>query len=100
MINSRSNFNDVFGDYSNAYTEVERKERWEQWKRANSQSQVKLWTNTQACSSCIHLRNDWCNHIGLPCAVNPVFGFKMTGMACQGVGIEERQKELFAEDLF
>jgi|GEM_PF-6252029 hypothetical protein len=102
MITAKSTFEEIFGDYSNAYTEEERKERWEQWKKANSQSTVKYWIDTQACHGCIHLDldNAWCKDFGLPCTVNPMFGFSMLGMACGGCGLEKQQMELFSADLF
>ena len=98
MINSKSNFHDVFGDYQKAYTEEERKDRWEKWKGANPKSLVELFQDTEACAGCFHLdeKESWCRLRGLPCTVNPIFGLKMIGMACQGVGKELRQKELFS----
>lgn len=96
MITKQSTFEEVFGDYSNAYTPEDRKERWEQYKNAIGKKQALSWSDIQVCKDCTHLddKEAWCNYIGLPCTVNPCFGFGMIGMACAGVGFEKQQLEL------
>ncbi|WP_372935222.1 hypothetical protein [Mariniphaga sediminis] len=92
----QSNFHDVFGDSINAYTEEERRQRWDAYKKVIGPRQSKMWHDLEACAGCIHIdeKEAWCKDMGLPCTINPHFGFSMLGMACMGLGREEREPEL------
>jgi hypothetical protein len=50
----------------------------------------------EACAGCIHVeeKKAWCKEMGLPCTINPVFGFKMLGIACAGLSFENYESEL------
>lgn len=96
MITRESTFHDVFGDYSNAYSEEERKLRWQAYKKAIGKRQASEWNDVEACAVCKYLnqKESWCKEYGLPCTVNPVFGFSMLGMACRGADFEALEPEL------
>ncbi len=91
-----SNFHDVFGDYLNAYSEEERMQRWKAFKTTLSSSMQGFYEDYTACSGCVFLDRDncWCKYAGLPCNVNPTYGFKMLQMACGGAAFEPHELTL------
>lgn len=78
-----------------------RRERWQEWRRIAIQEQdgeeiVRIWsTPSEVCHNCDNRDYDWCNHVGLPCTVNPVLTFQenLIGLACMGVGFEEKENK-------
>jgi hypothetical protein len=98
MISLKSSFKEILGENSETFTEDQRKARWEQWKNIaiaeGEKELVNMWSNTEACEGCIHLKDKWCESQGLPCTVNPILSFNdgVIGMACMGVGKEENNQ--------
>ncbi len=91
-----SSFEQILGRNNQEYTLEERKERWN--KVMNLDEDMKeVWSDTETCNSCKHLKDNWCSLVGLPCTVNPTLTFRhgIWGMACQGVGFENKQLEIF-----
>lgn len=91
-----SNFHDVFGDYCSAYTEEERRQRWEAYKKVIGKSMADFWSTHEGCEGCVHLdsKSSWCKDMGLPCQVSSFWGFTALGMACSGAGYKAEQPEL------
>jgi len=98
-IKLESSFEDILGYAEHAMTVEERRARWARWlriarKRERSRHAAVLWTSpSEDCRGCRHLRGRaWCRQMELPACVNPVLSFRagMVGMACMGLGWEDR----------
>lgn len=75
----------------------ERRARWAAWLRAarsaGAGDLARNWADgRERCGDCARRRGGWCELQGLPCNVNPVLTMRhgAPGMACMGMGREER----------
>jgi len=98
-ISLESSFKDILGYAEHAMTVEERRARWAQWlriarKHERSRHAAVHWTSAcEDCRGCRHLQGRaWCRWMELPATVNPVLSFRagMVGMACMGLGREDR----------
>ena len=92
----KMSFEDMFGKKGSDMPEQLRKQRWQEWKNLPNHNQAILesWEPCEPCYDCKHKIDDWCDLSGLPCSVNPMLSFRtgMIGLACMGMGFEERVK--------
>ncbi len=91
-----SSFGQILGKSQKDYTFEQRKKRWDKVMSLDKEMK-EVWEDNQECIGCEHLNGVWCSLIGLPCTVNPTLTFKqgVLGMACQGVGFENKQLKLW-----
>ncbi len=93
-----SSFEQILGKDQNEYILSERQRRWDKAMSKMDKETKEAWEDTSVCHACKHLSEDgWCELHGLPCTVNPVLSFSLgiPGMACMGLGFENKQLELF-----
>ncbi len=85
-----SSFEQILGKSPKDYTLAERKDRWNKVMSLD-ENMKEWWGNSESCSSCKHLKDNWCSCVGLPCTVNPILTFEqgILGMACQGIRFEK-----------
>lgn len=75
------------------------RDRWKEWKKLcienGDKDMVDYWTENE-CGGCEYQDDDWCARCNLPCTVNPIltFGENMIGMACCGLGYQNKQLKL------
>lgn len=88
---------DLFAIEARDMSAAVRRQRWAQWLRlakANGEEWLLAFYrgDLSACNGCIHRRGSWCTLQALPCVVNPILTVRhsMPGMACMGVGYEQR----------
>lgn len=90
-------WHDLLGEKRESMTDVERRARWEEWKKVTTavgdKHIVDYWAKDnveETCSGCVHRDKDWCKLAGLPCNINPILTMKagIIGMACMGAGKE------------
>ena len=96
-----SSFDQILGTKSADYKSEERRERFDFWRelaKKQSPDSYKMWGTDdwarEGCHGCKWYDDNgyWCNNMGLPALYNPVI--KGIGMACMGMGRENKQTEL------
>ena len=98
-----SSFHQILGKSPKDYTPEERKNRWkrnmELLKEIGCDDSVEYWNDISCCESCQFLdkKDAFCKSFGLPVTYNPITTHDtgMIGMACMGIGRQNKQIELF-----